>query len=327
MKPRVADSGRSVRDDGIVCCVVGETQYALRGADVRHIARVEQMRPDAGPDGRVGVFVIDRQSVPIFKLAQTLGFSSAGRSASGAEQHIAVTGDASSMAGWLVDRIVRPPSSANPAIASLPSIVGEPAVNWFDAVARLGDQSVLVLAPQYLNPLATRPEQAATSVFRAQPPRIDRQAERLAVIFSTPALPPIEGHRYALSGRQIAAIVQPVPALVIPGSARHIAGVMWWRDTIVPLIDFRDPGLGGAAAGRRCLIARCGPRIRGMLAAFLIDPEIQVHRPDASNSLLGNVTCPAFAAGMFQVDGDTVALLDLDALLAPDEAHAGPAAA
>jgi chemotaxis signal transduction protein len=301
-------------NDGLVCCVVGDEQYALRGADVRYIARAEQMRADTGPDGRVGSLAIERHSVPVFNLGRILGRSPSHRPG-GAEQHIAVTGDAGALAGWLVDRIIRPSDSEKTEIVSLPPVIGEQAITWFDALTRVGGRSVLVLAPQYLNPAAPRPARRdPTTVFRAEPPRIDQHAERMAVIFSTPALPACAANRYALSGRQIAAIVQPVPPIAVPGSARHIAGVMWWRDAVVPVIDFRESDRP-EAAGRRCLIAQCGPRLQGTLAAFVIDAEIAVHRPSATDQHLPEVPCPAFAAGMFNVERETVALLDLDALL------------
>ncbi len=62
----------------------------------------------------------------------------------------------------------------------------------------------------------------------------------MAVIFSTTVLPRCEARRYALSGRQIAAIVQPTAPIAVPGSARHVTGVTLVARAVVPVIDFRE---------------------------------------------------------------------------------------
>ena len=61
------------RDEGLVCCSVGDKQYALRAADVRHIVRVEKMRAAAGSDGRVGTLELAGQPVPVFRLGSVFG--------------------------------------------------------------------------------------------------------------------------------------------------------------------------------------------------------------------------------------------------------------
>ncbi len=49
-------------DGGLVCCSVGDKQYALRGGDVRQIVRVEKMRTVAGSDGSVGTLELAGQA-------------------------------------------------------------------------------------------------------------------------------------------------------------------------------------------------------------------------------------------------------------------------
>jgi len=324
MKALALDSGRSVRDDGLVCCATGQEQYALRGADVRYIIRAEKMRAASGDDGRVGTLDIADQIVPVFRLASVLGRPDAAAASAGC--HIAVTGDAGELVGWLVDRIVRAPLSESTAVVTLPVVVGPFAALWFEALVKLADTSVLLLAPQYLNPASGRPSRADTAAraFRGPAARIDNATERMVLLFSTPALPRCEARRYALSGRQIVAIVQPLSPMAVPGSAPHVTGVAWWRDAVVPVIDFRGPGEhGDAAEQRRCVIAQCSTRLGGALVAFAVDAEIGLHRPAAENRQVLGMPRPAFVSGMFEVDGEAVALLDLDALLAPEANHAG----
>lgn len=316
---RLTGSDRASSEDRIVRCTIGDEHYAFRNADVRHIARVEQMRAETAADGRVGSLQLDGYAVPIFSLARVLGRAVSAPSRR-ADQHIAVTGEAGALVGWLVDRIVRTPLSASSDVVSLPETVGGPATRWFEALVRVDDESMLLLAPQYLNPLAPRAmRDDATEMFHGPPPQIDRDAKPMAVIFSTTVLPPCEARRFALSGRQIAAIVQPAPPIPVPGSAGHVTGVTWWRHAVVPVVDFRAPADRSHTAHRRCLIAQGGARLRGTLVAFSIDAEIEMHRPAAENHHLPGVPCPPFAAGMFDVSGESVALLDLDALLMREE--------
>ena len=323
------DSGRSVRDDGLVCCAVGDEQYALRGADVRQIVRVEQMLGPAAGSGRAGTLEVAGESVPVFRLGTVLGRPLSSRAAHATGHHIAVTGEPGALVGWLVDRIVRTPLYEGAQVVALPTVVGGAATAWFEAVVKLDDDSVLLLAPQYLNPLAGPPARPdGARAFSASMPTIGGPAEPMILLFSTPALPHCEAPRYALSGRRIAAIVQPLSPMVIPGSAPHVTGVAWWRDSLVPVIDFRGPGdHDDAAQLRRCVIARCGTRLEGALVAFPVNSDIEVHRPSADDRQATATPHPAFALGMFDVDGEVVALLDLDALLAPAQPGADPGSA
>jgi chemotaxis signal transduction protein len=298
---------------------VGDEQYALRGADVRQIVRVEKMAGAAGGDGRAGTLDVAGEAVPVFSLGTVLGRPHAAGRPHGAGHHIAVTGEPGELVGWLVDRVARTPLSHGAQVVPLPAVVGPVATAWFEAVVKIGDSSVLLLAPQCLNPLASGQARSdGTRAFSASAPEIGGSMEHMVLLFSTPALPRCGAPRYALSGRRIAAIVQPLAPIVVPGSAPHVTGVAWWRNAVVPLIDFRGPGdHGDAALRRRLVIARCGTRLDGTLVAFPVDAEIALHRPRPEDRQAAAVPRPAFALGMFDVDGEVVALLDLDALLAP----------
>jgi chemotaxis signal transduction protein len=99
-----------------------------------------------------------------------------------------------------------------------------------------------------------------------------------------------------------------------------VTGVAWWRNALVPLIDFRGPGgHPDETQLRRCVIARCGSRLDSALVAFPVNSDIAVHRPSADDRQSAATPHPAFTLGMFDVDGEVVALLDLDALLAPTQ--------
>lgn len=309
-------------EDGVLCCDVGHEKFAFRSGDVRHVERVEYMRPDRGDAGRLGTLRLGSQTVPVFALRDVLGRAlPPDHRPAGYEGHIAVTGDRHSLAGWLVDRIARPAQPAPGDIAPLPSIVGAPATSWFEGIVWLGeDESALLLAPHRLHaPAAGAVNHGDVAFERLQSPAAE--PEPVAVVFSTSVLPQSAARRYALSGRQIAAIVQPTTPIAVPGCSEYVGGVTWWRRTVVPVIDFRAPADRAVTPHRRRLIAQCGAGHNGSLVAFSIDAEVIMCRPAADHRLLPAVPCPPFASGVFDVNGEAVALLDLDALLA-DEVRA-----
>lgn len=300
----------------LICCTVGSHTFAFRSVDVRHAARVEHMRAETAPDGRAGTLTVSGRAIPVFELGGALG---ATRLAPNAPQHIAVTGHADEMVGWLVDRIARTTVADPTCIASLPAIVGTPADTWFDALVNLGDKTVLRLAPRHLNPLSP----TASGVANSTPPvsvamrtaTATAETSPLVVLFSSEALPESGVKRCALSARQIEAVSQPLPLTAVPGSARFVIGVSWWRDAAVPLIDFRDRDAHATSADRRWLIVRCGGRLGPTLVAFPIDSDVLVRLPAAADERVDGASCPGFAAGLFHVGSETVALLDLDRLL------------
>jgi chemotaxis signal transduction protein len=304
---------------------VGDKQYALRGGDVRQIVRVEKMRTVAGSDGSVGTLELDGQPVPVFRLGNVLGRTGAQRNApNSGGHHIAVTGEGSELVGWLVDRVVRTPLSQDAQIVALPAVVGPAATSWFEALVKVGGTSILLLAPQSLNPLSPRQPRAGAIGSSAAPAekKPGDSAEQIALLFSTPALPRCAAPRFALSGRQVAAISQPMSPIPVPGSAPYVSGVAWWRNLVVPVIDFRGPGEhDDEAQRRRQLIAQCGSRLGNTLVAFAVDAEIALHRPGTGDERAAGVPCPSFAAGVFDIGGEPVALLDLDSLLAPVQRH------
>jgi chemotaxis signal transduction protein len=305
------------RDEGLLCCDVGEARFAFRSGDVRHVARSEHMRAERGEDGRLGTLRLGGQQVPVFALGEVLGIASA-NAASTRDSHIAVTGDRSALSGWLVDRIARVPQPAPDDIAALPAIVGARASKWFEGLVWLGEnESALLLSPHHLSTTTSGDVRDGGPVFARAASIAVADPEPVAVVFSTTVLPASETRRYALSGRQIAAIVQPTAAIPLPGCADYVDGLTWWRRSAVPVIDFRTPAARDGSHRRR-LIAQCGARQHGSLVALSIDAEVVMCRPSAEHHALATVECPPFASGVFEVKGEAVALLDLDALLASE---------
>jgi chemotaxis signal transduction protein len=303
------------RDEGILRCSVGADQYAFRNGDVQHVARVEHMRDDRATDGRRGTLRLAGQQVAVFALGDVLGRPRVDATGTLADQHIAVTGDRHELVGWLVDRLARTAAPPPGGIAPLPRSIGTPASNWFEALVTFGEgDSALLIAPRHLNPLAAQPLAPDHDAVFAVPAAGDRRADPVAVVFATEVLPPSAACRYALSGRQIAAIVQPTTPIPIPGSASHVRGVMLWRQAVVPVIDFRHAAAQAESPNARRLIAQCGVRGRGSLVAFSIDADVVMHRRGTDYTQLPDLASPPFCSGLFDVNGEPVGLLDLDAL-------------
>lgn len=314
-----ANAFSPTHEDGILCCEVGRERYAFRSSDIRHVERAEYVRVDGGTDGRRGTLRLGSQQVPVFALGQVLGGTSSNYTPHGGEGHVAITGERGALVGWQVDRIARAPRLGAGDIAALPPILGAPATSWFEGLVRLDDdESALLIAPHHLasgRQVVEGRDPEVAFERRAPTPAID--PEPVAVVFSTTALPASAAIRYALSGRQIAAIVQSTEIIAVPGCSDRVRGVMWWRRVVVPVIDFRNAADRDATPPRRRLIVQCGARQHVSLIAFSIDSEVVMCRPATDHRLLPAVACPPFASGVFDVNGEAVALLDLDALLAP----------
>jgi chemotaxis signal transduction protein len=254
----------------------------------------------------------------VFELGRVLGRVPTGAApptASG--QHIAVTGDDRGLIGWLADRIVRTPQSDVTDVVPLPRAVGGLGAAWFEAVVKVSERSVLLLAPRQLYAPTPWSNRHDTTPAFAPRPSAGKAADPMVMVFTSPALPKCAARHYALSARQIVAVVKSIAAMPVPGSAPHVVGIAWWRRTIVPLVDFRSEAERTAAPGARFVIAQCAGRLRDPAVAFPIDAETTLHRATGEQRQLTSVTRPAFAAGLFEIDGRPLALLDLDNMVVP----------
>jgi chemotaxis signal transduction protein len=305
----------------IVSCVIGGEQYALGGGHIREILRVERMRCGSRPGGAAGVVTIGGETVPVYSLASILDQQSGPADASRpAGSQIIVTHGSRGAVGWLVDGVARSRLPADARVTPLPPLVGPPATRWFEGLLEIEERSLLVLSPEHLDPRAPSPPPDRDHRVSASPPTLTTRpprggAARLVVMFSSPALPRCGAHRYGLSARRIAAVIPSLPICVVPGSAPRVTGVAAWRGGVMPVMDFRDACDRPAIERERLLVVRSG----GALVAFPVEAEMALHQAtrddrEADDERDSN---PPFVAGTFIVAGSRLALLDLDALLAP----------
>lgn len=311
MSPEPAAAKGLVVSDGVVCCVVGAEQYALRARDIQGVARAERMQHEDAPDGRAGTIRHDGRAVPVYRLTDLLDRPQS----SADDRHVVVTRQGRSLVGLLVDRIVRLPLTERARVLPLPSIVGPVPAARFEGLLTLDDTSCLVLAPHAFD--------RATPVHPATPVQpallrsgLGRGADApVAVTFSSAAFPRASVDRYALDARRVAALVQSLPRVALPGSPAHVKALGWWRDTTIPIVNFSN-GLADDAPGgsERHLITRAGDTGCSALVAFTVNADVTLHRATKDDRRLPD-DCEPFIRGIFLIGTERVGLLDLESLL------------
>jgi chemotaxis signal transduction protein len=306
---------------GLVSCVVGARQYAMRGADIREIVRAERMRVSGKREGSVGTLIVGGEAIPVYSLAAILDGAAPPENVTTSGHHVVVTPGAQGPIGWLADRIVRSQLSDRLDVLPLPAVLETGAASWFEGLLIVDDVPLLLLSPRNLDPRVTRAPAVADAPTPASDPALATPSRdagpALVVMFSSPALPPSGAARYALSARRIEAVVQSLAVTPVPGCPPHVTGVAVWRSHVMPVVDFRaNSERSTAVEGTRFLIARCGRPLRGGSVAFAVDSELALHKPTREDREAEEIESrPPFVAGTFIVSGDRLALLDLDALL------------
>jgi chemotaxis signal transduction protein len=303
-----------------LCCIVdGGDQYALRGGDVRVVARAEQMHAESAGDGRVGVLTFGGSGVPVYSLPALLGGT---RDARTVDRHVVVTGRGDDALGFLVDRVVRAPVGAARELP-LPPIVGEHAACWFTGLLTLPDTSCLVLNPSGLQPGAI-PAPLASCVPASQGTRPSDAIADLVFVFTSAALPACDGARHGVHASRLSAIVQSLSSVPLPGCAAHIAALGAWRHAAVPVIDY-SRGAIAARTARRFAVLRTDT---AALVALPINSDASLRHATAADRRAATGVAAPHIRGVFQSGGERIALLDLERVAgglcaAPASAYAG----
>ena len=299
--------------NGFVCCVLGQEQYAIRGSEVRNVARAEQMREEAAAGARVGSIRHGGEEVPVYSLAALLGRA---HDRGAFDRHIVVTRGARRAMALLVDRVVRTPADEQARVLPLPNLVGERALRRFEGLLRYEDWSYLVLSPASLDPDAREGRLPARPRSRSKITAAAGGADMVAV-FSSPSLPRCPADRYAIEARRVEALVQALPSIPIPGAAPHVTALGWWRDETVPLLSFHNAGAGASSPARqRYIVVRCGSDAQSAYVAFAVVGDVALHRATREDALVPFDRKEIdFVRGVFSTGDEDVALLDLDRLL------------
>ncbi len=297
--------------DGVVCCEVGGDRFAFQAADVRLVGRAEQIVGPPAHDGRLGVLHHGGTTSPIYTLAALLGLPS--HPVRGTS-HVVVTNGAFGSFGVAIDRAVRVGVAQRFTVLPLPSFVGPNPGRWFGGLLLWADESCLLLSPAGLDPAGpprSQPEAVEPGRATSTPPR-QADAAKTFVSFTTAALPPCGADRFALSTRQLGAVVRTLPLVSLPGAPGFVTGLSWWQGRAVPLIDFRE-GHRAASSARHLMIRSRA----GACAGLPVDADITLHQASEDGCQVEGGRA-AFVAGLFTVGAGRVALIDVDALLATE---------
>lgn len=294
---------------GIVCCDVDRERFAFHGGDVHLVVRAEQIVAEPAHDGRVGVLHQGGIPVPVYTLAGILGLPAApARAAS----HVVVTNGARGSFGVVVDRAVRVGLAERFNVLPLPRFVGPSARRWFGGLLIGADLSCLLLSPEGLEPGGRSRMHMPVEPPRTPPQSRPMRPAEIVVSFTTSALPPCDGDRYALAAHQIGAVVQALPSVPLPGAPDFVTALSWWQGHALPLLDF---GKNGSRVPRsRHLLIRTRD---GAYAGLPVDADISLRRAGADDRQVRGGSAP-FVTGLFTVGSERVALIDVDALVAPD---------
>ena len=289
----------------LVCCRIGNEQYALTRGDVQSVARTDEVHFERGADGRVGVLALGDDAVPVYRLAARLGRADHDASA---EHHVVVTRGNGDPFGLLVDHIWRTRVADDESIQPLPAIVGPLAAARFSGLVPIDDALCLVLSPAAIDPIGARYDADDGRDAGSSPATARGAAEDLALLFSTDAIPRRERTRYAINARRVVALVQAMPTIVVPGAAPFVASVGWWRRMVVPILDFRNAAARAASgSSTRYLVLRCGRSLGGALVAFPTGVDLTLHRATDDDREI--------TEGIYGIGREPVALLDLDRLI------------
>ncbi len=311
MKQHASREARAAGLDGFVCCRIGEEQYAMRGTHVRNVARADRIAREGEGGARVGTLHEGNAAIPVYSLAALFGMSLP----PAVDGHVVVTGGEHAPFGLLVARIMRASASVNDEVLPLPPFAGPQASSWFDGLLMLEDTACLVLAPDGLDPRATSGLGPRAARPRRRGPAQHIGSSDIVVTFSSPALPHPGTRRYALAGPRVAGLVQSLPCIALPGRSPHVKELAWWQNSAVPVLEFTNGHPPGAAqSATRYLVARCGPRAGAALVAFRVDADVSLHRATAEDAQVSGRDGLPFLRGVFNVSGERVGLLDLDAL-------------
>jgi len=140
---------------------------------------------------------------------------------------------------------------------------------------------------------------------------------------TTAALPDCGASRYAVSARRVCGVESNLDVVPVPGCERPVIGVSVWHGHVVPVIDLQSTAALTEGTRQRLLIVRGGGRLTGTPVAIPIDAETALCQPTDDNppvnpSEPGGRPLPRFVAGLFDVRGHTIALIDPDQLLNED---------
>lgn len=302
------------RTRSVIRCRVGEETYALDMARVRGIHRTDRLTAGRGEQGLVGTLHGAEGPVPVYSLALRLGRPV--RPPAGPPAVVVIEGER--RWGLLVDGVSQAAHVADEDFVALPDLVVPPGGGHFQGVVTRAPGLVLALDLDALapggGPGGARPARPALAL---PAPRLGG-ASQLVIFATEAAAPGRRPWRFGLSVTQVAEVTEALPTVAVPGAAEFVFGLISWRDHPVPLIDLaRRAGLGRTAAGPGGRVLVATTAARDELVAFPVEASIRTQRLPVAHvpsdrALPGD---DGLTLGTFELNNETVSLLDLDGVL------------
>jgi chemotaxis signal transduction protein len=302
-----------------LCCRVGEATYCLNMAWVRGIQRLEELQPQPDERGQVGWLGGEHEQLPVFRLATLLQQPHDEDRRHG---KILVLKTQPYLWGLLVDRVDSVIHLTSHEVFPLPTLVRNPAMDFFEGVVKSADRLCLALSPQGLYPDTVTgvhthlPTAHSLDTLYAVADMASASHTRGKLICFTTA--PEQPLTFGLSLSQVPQILRPLPLLIVPGTAAYVLGLVEWRGVPLPVMDLSSR-LGGAvsslATDGRLLVARAASQ--RMCVGLPIHPQVSIHDlPMAHSVSLQPVPLEArLLRGTFAWAQTTLVIPDLDRIL------------
>lgn len=298
-------------------CQAKGTLYALEMGRVRTVERTTRLEAEPGPDGFVGWLPTAVERIPVFSLAQRLGY--------GAEplvglQRVIVLNDPLRSWALLVDQVAQVAVTTWGQVLPLPLSLRNGRSRLFQGVVHHGEETAMLLEPDQLHPDATPQPTAELAAPTPRPLRdlgqLDLSQPRHIVVFSLPGFE-VNGRSlsFGLSSKQVAEILDVPPLIPLLNRSPYTVGLVQWRNQTVPVV--RLTADEAVYNGRLRLIVVRVPET-GALVGLLAKSDMRMldlpvaHRPSDRELPLP----PEFVSGCVELVRETLVIPNMQAVLA-----------
>jgi purine-binding chemotaxis protein CheW len=291
---------------------------------VRGIQRMERLQPHTEAQGGVGWLTAPQGlgNIPVLSLATLLQRPNAADRRQG---KILLLKTQPQPYGLLVERLESAIQVDPQAVFPLPTVVRNPARDYFAGVIKHEEKMMLALSPESLCPGVEMQElrslassHALDTLYAVAGLATTPRGRKKILLFSTT---PEASLTFGLSLSQVPQVLRPLPLLPVPGAAASVLGLAEWRGVPLPVIDL-PRRLGGDAspgiADGRLLVVRA-PTTRACVG-LPIHPQISIHdlplahRPSTEPVPLQET----LLRGKFALPQTTLVIPDIDSLLSVD---------
>jgi purine-binding chemotaxis protein CheW len=307
----------------VVKCALGNETFALDMAGIQGIERADLLRSGSDEDGPLGYLPGPGRGTEVISLARRFGRQSR---LVGAHQQVIVHDGPLGPWGLLVDHVSQVMAVARDQVDLLPPVVTRLTAKFFQAVVHIGQEMILLLDPEALNPQLPAVDDARFGgqdgkLLAARYSRAFdhlrgywRGSSEIVLFATTEPQPRARPVSFGLSKSQVLEIVEAPSVLPVPAAPPFLRGLVNWRNLPVPVLDLgQQLGLPGAVTDKRTrlmVVHGCDPMA---VVAFPVRPFIRVmplpidHVPCRQTLSLDST----LTRGVFELKGETMIVPDV----------------